>query len=248
MKRVGWSVMPVVLLLVLLAPAPAPIAAAAPAGEKADVPEKSVELLRKNIRGLRIDAVHRAPIAGLYEVISGRNIYYADATGAHLIVGGHIFDTSNRRDLTAARLQEINRIDFHQLPLELAVVSGDPDGVPLAVFTDPDCPFCRRLERELQGMHGIKVYHFLFPLTRIHKHAEAHARAIWCARDRYKAMVEIMLHDRDLPAGSCKTPIARLRALGTRIGVTGTPTLIAGDGRMFAGLKTARELKRWLAR
>ncbi len=215
--------------------------------KKADVPDAVVKLLKKNIHGLQISAVHRSPIDGLYEVVAGRNIFYSDKTGHYLIAGGHIFDTSNRKDLTAVRLQEINRVDWKSLPLDKAIVSGDPKGVPLAVFTDPDCPFCRKLEQTLQHLDGVKVYTFLFPLTQLHKHAEAHARAIWCASDRHEALLDIMLRNKKVAEGKCAAPIDELRSLGIRLGVSGTPTLIAGDGRIFAGLKSAEELKRWLA-
>ena len=237
MKRTGW----IALLLLML-----PLAATA--ADKGGQDEQAImHTLRKNIQGLRIDAVQPAPIAGLYEIVSGRNIYYSDLEGHHLIAGGHIFDTSNRRDLTAARLQELNRIDWNILPLDKAVVSGDPKGMPLAVFTDPDCPFCRRLEKELRHVKGVKVYSFLFPLTQLHKHAEEHARAIWCAKDRHQAMMDIMLNNKPVAKGTCKTPIAEIHALGKKLGISGTPTMIAGDGRLFPGLKKADALKAWLA-
>jgi len=202
--------------------------------------------LQKNIQGLHIDAVQPAPIAGLYEIVSGRNIFYADIDGHHLIANGHIFDTSNRRDLTAIRLQALNTIDWNILPLDKAVVSGDPKGVPMAVFTDPDCPYCRRLEKELLTVKGVKVYTFLFPLSQLHKHAQEDAQSIWCATDQHKAMLDIMLYNKPVAKGVCKTPIKQIHALGVKLGVTGTPTMIAGDGRIFPGLKRAEDLKQWL--
>lgn len=233
MKAIRWGI---ALLLML------PVVATA-----ADKDQQAImHTLRHNIQGLRIDAVRPAPIAGLYEIVSGRNIYYSDLEGHHLIAGGHIFDTSNRRDLTAARLQELNRIDWKILPLDKAIVSGDPKGLPLAVFTDPDCPFCRRLEKELQHVKGVRVYSFLFPLTQLHKHAEEHAKAIWCAKDRHQAMMDIMLNNKPVAKGSCATPIAEIHALGVKLGISGTPTMIAGDGRLFPGLKKADDLKAWL--
>lgn len=237
--RIRWSIRLMAVLGVLLAP----LAADAGGGEPAAQIKKR---LQKQIVGLRIDRVRPAPIAGLYEIVSGRNIFYSDASGRHLIANGHIFDTRDRRDLTAERLQEINRIDWKRLPLDLAIVSGDPKGLPMAVFTDPDCPFCRRLERELQRVKGVKVYSFLFPLTRIHPHAREHAEAIWCAKDRHKAMIDLMLHGKRLSKGRCKTPIDRILALGKRLQISGTPTLVAGDGRINAGAIPADRLKQWL--
>jgi len=224
------------------------IASIAHAAEPA--PPAVERAIRANNPDLNIRSVMRTPIPGLYEVVVGRTIYYVDAKGHYLIAGGHMFDTRTKQDLTRARLEEINRVAFSSLPLELAIVSGDPKAKrAIAIFTDPDCPFCRRLERELKKTSGIKVYSLLFPLERIHPNARRHAEAIWCAKDRRQAMERVMLEGADLsPPKGCKAPIDRILRTGMRLGVTGTPTIVADDGRMHAGFMTAEELQRWLKR
>jgi thiol:disulfide interchange protein DsbC len=210
---------------------------------------KVEQQIRHQITDLKIDAVRPSPIEGLYEVKSGHNIFYSNAKGTRLIAGGHIFDTRTHEDLTEDRLEQINHIDWSVLPLDKAIVSGDPKGMAVAIFTDPDCPFCRRLEDELQHMKGIKVYTFLYPLTRIHPKARIHAEAIWCAKDRHKTMLDIMLHNADPSAGQCDTKgLDAIRALGLQLGIHGTPTMIARDGRMFAGFKDPERLKAWLSK
>lgn len=201
----------------------------------------SPRLIVKSVRPL--DA-----IPGLYEVQVGDTVFYSDASGKHMI-SGHIFETLTKHDLTESRIEDINRIDWKKLPLKNAIVSGDPNGIPLAIFTDPDCPFCRELEKELIHVKGVKVYTFLFPLVEIHPHARADAEAIWCARDKHKALLDIMLHGKsaiDIAASPCKTPVDETLALGEKLKINGTPTLIAGDGRMHAGGFSAKRLKLWL--
>ncbi len=187
-------------------------------------------------------------IPGLYEVRIGNNIFYTDATGDHMI-SGHIFDTAAHADMTQARIEDMNRVDWSTLPLKNAIVSGDPKGKPVAVFTDPDCPFCRHLEKEMPNVKGVKVYTFLMPLESIHKHARAKSEAIWCAKDQHKALQAVMLEDKqaaDLKSKDCKTPIAENIALAESLGINGTPTLIAGDGRKHAGSFTAEQLEQWV--
>lgn len=186
---------------------------------------------------------------GLYEVRIGDNIFYTDASGDHMI-SGHIFDTAARSDITQARIEYLNRVDWKTLPLKNAIVSGDPKGKPVAVFTDPDCPFCRHLEKEMPNVKGVKVYTFLMPLESIHKHARGKAEAIWCARDKHKALQSVMLDDKqaaDLKSRDCKTPIDENIALAESLGINGTPTLIAGDGRKHAGSFTAEQLEAWVS-
>jgi len=198
------------------------------------------------LRGAEIKAVRPSPIAGLYEVQSGRNIFYSDADGSHFLIGGHMIDSVARKDLTRARLEEINKVDWSLLPLDKAVVSGDPHGkLKLAVFTDPECPYCRKFEHELAKIKGVKVYSFLFPLS-FHKHAKKWSTAIWCSKNRHKTMIDIMVNNADPKAGTCDTPIDEIAQLGKTLGITGTPTLIAGDGRLSPGGKGAAQLKAWL--
>lgn len=235
--RISW--IQALAVLVMLLPACA---------QAADI-GKVQQQIRRHITDLKIDAVRPSPIKGLYEVQSGHAIFYSNAKGTLLIAGGHIFDTHTHEDLTEARLEQINRIDWSTLPLDQAIVSGDPNGVPVAIFTDPDCPFCRRMEDYLQHMKGIKVYTFLYPLTRIHPLARAHAQAIWCAKDRHKMLLDVMLHHANPPAGQCDTKaLDKIQALGEKLGIHGTPTLIAHDGRMFAGFKGPASLKAWLTK
>jgi len=219
----------------------------------ADEPAKSaadIESIRGHaagvLRGGNIDEVNPTPIAGLYEVRSGRNVFYSDADGSHFVLGGHLIDTVAKKDLTKARMEELNRIDWSILPLDKAIVSGDKHGkLKLAVFTDPECPYCKQFEKELTSLKGVQVYSFLYPLS-FHKHAKRWSTAIWCSENRHKALVDVMVNNADPEAGTCDTPIDEINTLAKKLGITGTPTIIAGDGRLASGGKSAAELKSWL--
>ncbi|MDQ6993313.1 MAG: DsbC family protein [Mariprofundus sp.] len=198
------------------------------------------------LRNSAVDAVNPTPISGLFEVQSGRNIFYSDADGSHLIVGAHIIDSIAKKDLTKARQEQLNRVDWKLLPLDKAVISGDKKAsLKVAIFTDPECPYCRKFEVELAKLKGVKIYNFLYPLS-FHKHAKRWSTAIWCAKERHKMMVDIMVNNSDPAAGSCDTPLAEIETLGKKLGISGTPTLISGDGRLSAGGKSVAELKAWL--
>jgi len=198
------------------------------------------------LRQAKVDEVNPSPISGLFEVRSGRNIFYSDADGSHFFIGGHMIDTVAKKDLTKARMEELNRIDWSVLPLDKAVVSGDKSAkLELAIFTDPECPYCRQFEKELAKLKGVKVYSFLFPLN-FHKHARGWSSAIWCSKDKHKMLTDIMVNNADPKAGTCDTPIDEIIALGKKLGINGTPTMIAGDGRMASGGKDAASLKAWL--
>jgi len=52
----------------------------------------------------------------------------------------------------------------------------------LAIFSDPDCPYCRRLEAEMTSLTDITIYTFLMPIASLHPEARSKAIAIWCSK------------------------------------------------------------------
>lgn len=211
------------------------------AAEMQPANNKTAAAIRATLSDMPIKAIHTTAIPHVYEVQVGDTIYYTDETGQYLI-NGHMFDTHNKVDLTAQRLANMNRINWSDLPLEDAIVNGPEDGLKMAVFTDPDCPYCKRLEENLQKETGIRVYTFLFPLTQLHPDAYEKSKSIWCAKDQHQAMVDVMISDKKLPKATCKTPIDSNMKLAGKLNVRGTPTIFAEDGRKYTG----GDIKTWL--
>lgn len=195
---------------------------------------------------VKVQSVSKTPFPGLYEVYVGGQIYYTDEKFSYLLAEGKLIDPKSKRDLTAERMQELSRVDFKGLPLDKAikVVKGNGSR-KLVVFSDPDCPFCRKLEQQsLLGITDLTVYTFLFPLEELHPKAAEKSRAIWCAKDRVRAWEDWMLNGQ-LPkeAGTCDTPVDELAELGRKLDVSSTPTLIFEDGRRMNGAYPAEEIE-----
>lgn len=186
-------------------------------------------------------------VTGLFEVQMGRNIAYSDASGQYFVFG-HLFDMANRNDLTAASLGNTSeRVDWNSLPLKDAIVFGKGSR-KLAVFSDPDCPFCRTIEKSLLDLKDTTVYVFPFPIKQLHPGANAVARDVWCSNGRAQAWRQYMLAQvrPGKAAASCQDPIARNLALAERLGISSTPSLISEDGRMVNGAASADEITAWL--
>ncbi|MDX8396179.1 MAG: DsbC family protein [Mariprofundaceae bacterium] len=227
------------ILAILLLPAMA-IAADSPS-----IAPKVAEHIRAQMPELPIKSIQPTPIIGLYELQVGDQIFYSDRNGRYHIYGGHMIDIKKKQDLTAQRLERINTVDWSTLPLNKAIVSGDPKGKAVAIFTDPDCPYCKKLEENLKGVTGIKIYTFLFPLD-MHPDAHAKSESIWCAKDQHAALQQVMIEGKTLPKATCSTPIADIKIIAQKMNITGTPTFIADDGRKRAGIGSAEQLKQWL--
>ena len=209
--------------------------------------------LRKTIETaypkMHVQSVAKTPYAGLYEVFLDGQIIYTDEKFSFLIAEGRLVDPKNKRDITSERLEELTRVDFSALPLNQAVKVVKGNGSrKLVVFSDPDCPFCKRLEQnELSGITDVTIYTFLFPLEQLHPDAGNKSKAIWCAPNRAQAWENWILRGQ-LAQGStsCETPLAKNAALGKKIAITSTPTLIFSDGRRMLGAYPAQEIEKAL--
>lgn len=193
---------------------------------------------------IAIKSVTPTAIPGIYEVWAGGQLLYVDATGDHLLMGP-LVDTRTRANLSQQRLAELSRVDFASLPLDqaIALVTGKGER-RIAVFSDPDCPFCKRLEKELAQMDNLTVHLFLLPLAELHPGAAAVARDIWCAGDRAAAWRAYMLENGRPEGGrECDTPLADIARLAADLGIGGTPAIILPDGRRIDGAVPAARLE-----
>lgn len=196
----------------------------------------------------RFGEVAPTPWPGLFEVTMGSNLAYVDASGRYFLFG-HMYDMQAQQDLSAQRKEALARIDFAALPLgdALTEVRGNGERV-LAVFSDPDCPYCRRLETDLRELTDVTLHTFLMPLASLHPQARRKAVSVWCAPDRLQAWKALMLRDQAPPEADCDHPVDRNIALGERLGIQGTPTLIAADGRIQPGAASLAHIEAWLNR
>ncbi|MBE0612135.1 MAG: DsbC family protein [Burkholderiales bacterium] len=192
--------------------------------------------------------VTATPWPGVFEVAMGSNLAYVDETGQFFLFG-HLFDMKAQRDLTAARADSLTRIDFAALPLADAIREVRGTGArTLAIFSDPDCPYCRRLEAKMKNLSDVTIYTFLMPIESLHPEARAKAIAVWCAQNRVSAWHALMWRDEAASSRECIHPIDRNVKLGERLGITGTPTLIAADGRVLPGAASGAQIDAWLGR
>lgn len=211
---------------------------------------KSVDQIKtdlvKQVPGLtKIDQVNPTKIDGLYEVVVGRKIFYVSTDGKYAMFG-NLVDLDSKQSVTEQRTQELSKIDFNKLPLDLAVKQVNGDGSrKIAVFTDPDCPYCKMFEKQVVAqLKDVTVYSFLFPLP-IHPDAKTHAQQIWCSKDRTATFAAWMQKDTALPTDtSCDTSaLDKVVKVGTDlVGVDGTPTIILSTGEIIPGMLPADQL------
>lgn len=197
----------------------------------------------------KVDSVTKTPYPGLYEVFMGGQIVYTDEKLNFLIAEGRLVDPKTKKDITGERLEELTKIDFNSLPLNQAikVVKGNGSR-KLVVFSDVDCPFCKRLEQnELSNIEDVTIYTFLYPIESLHPDAANKSRSIWCAPNRVKAWNDWIFNNK-LPssAAKCEVPLENVGEMARKYGVTSTPTLFFADGKRMLGAQPHKEIERYL--
>jgi thiol:disulfide interchange protein DsbC len=195
----------------------------------------------------RIDEIRPTPLANMYEVRIGTDLIYVDAKAEYAFIEGQMIDIKGNRNLTQARIDDLNRIDFKKdLPLDLAIkqVYGNGKRV-VAVFEDPNCTYCRKLRADLVKVKDLTLYTFPYPI--LAPDSEVKARKAWCAKDRGAAWNEMMTSGR-VPDndGNCDNPVRQVQALGRQLNVTGTPTLFFPNGKRVPGAIPAQQLEQLL--
>jgi len=208
-------------------------------------------VIRKNIAERlpdfpKIDEITKTPVAGLYELRVGTDIFYSDEQGNHILEGS-LIDTRTRANLTQARVNKLTAIDFASLPLKDALVWKQGNGSRrIVVFADPNCGYCKKFERELSQVKDVTVYTFLIPI--LGGDSPEKSANIWCAKENTRAWRDWML-DGKAPVrvmGSCDTPIARNLALSRKHKVNGTPAIVFEDGTRVPGAMSAEQLEKQL--
>jgi len=225
-----------------------PAAAAAPLGQT----ERALKsLIEKRLNVPRVDAVVRLPYSSQYEVRIGTDIIYADASGNHMFVG-NIIDTRTMENKTRTRVEALveaatPKARFADLPLDSAIKFVNGKGTRhIAVFSDPNCSFCKRFEKTLQELPDVTIHVFLYPV--LGADSVQKAKSVWCSPDRAKAWLDWMLSGVVPTApGTCANPVETLTALGRSLRINGTPTTLFTNGKRVAGAIPSADLQKMVA-
>jgi thiol:disulfide interchange protein DsbC len=196
----------------------------------------------------KIDEISKTPMPGLYELRMGNELLYSDENG-NFLVDGTLYDTHGKTDLTKARVDKLTAVDFASLPLKDAIVYKQGNGSrKMAVFADPNCGYCKRLEKDLVKLKDVTVYTFLIPI--LGADSVLKSRDIWCAKDSIKVWQAWML-DGAAPArasAGCDTAaLDRNLEFGRKYKVNGTPAMFFEDGTRSPGALPLDRLEKQLA-
>lgn len=193
--------------------------------------------LGKKYPEIKAERITKTTYGNLFEVFAGGEILYTDEKVTFLLLGT-LVDAQTRTNVSAARLQKLNVINFNDLPFEQAIKLVRGNGSRrMAIFADPNCGYCKRFEQDVNTTDNMTAYIFAYPI--LAQDSMDKSKSIWCSADRLKAWQDHMLREKPPTAkGTCDTPIDKVLALGRKMNVSGTPTTFFEDGERIAGALT----------
>jgi thiol:disulfide interchange protein DsbC len=189
--------------------------------------------------GIQVSAIHDSAAAGLYEIVKEHDFGYVTTDGKFLLQGdlvnidtGEQITENHRRAERLAALHELgpdNMVAFAPAPPMASKYV-------VTVFTDVDCPYCRKLHSQIAeyNARGIEIRYVFFPRTGLNTPSYYTAESVWCSADRQAALTKAKL-GQPLARRECDNPVAREYQLGVDLGVHGTPAMILPDGEEVPG-------------
>lgn len=258
MKRSLFAVLGAISLSAC-AQAPSPAATAAKPGAQstptapvkaeativAGTPEaRARDALRKLNPQIKVDQIGAAPIAGFREAIVSGQVVYVSDDGKYLIQGS-LYDIENKKNLGEASMAKVRAELLKSIPASDRIVFAPPNPKhSVTVFTDIECGYCRKLHNEIAeyNRQGIAVEYLAFPRAGLGSADFKHMVSVWCATDKKKALTDAK-NDKPVPAKDCKNPVTMQYDLGQRMGLTGTPMILARDGTQLGGYLPPAQLR-----
>jgi thiol:disulfide interchange protein DsbC len=227
MKKRAWGIPFIIFMAALLTYTC--VIAATNKTQKDMSDAEAMDIFKKTFPNFKVSDIKKAPIAGLYELEGGGNIIYFDPN-AVLLIFGEILNKDGK-NLTLERRNEIAAKKLEQIPLDKAVKIGNGRKT-VVLFTDPDCPYCRKVSEYFKTAKDITQYVFFYPLTQIHPNSEMKAKYILSQKDPGKAYYEVMSGVLDkADANKMKSDekaasrLAEHMILASKMGVSGTPVM-----------------------
>ncbi len=230
------------------APAEAATPTIAPAVEAAVVDSAALGEKLKPLFGDVPDSIKPTPIPGVFEATFGMEMIYVSADGRYFF-SGDLIDGSSRTNLseqarTTGRKSELAKVEAKDT---VEFKAKGTEKHVLTVFTDVDCGFCVKLHKEVPALNeaGVTVRYLAYPRAGVGSPSYKKIVNVWCADNRQEAMTKSKAGEA-VAEKECTNPVASQFELGQRIGVNGTPALVAADGTMIPGYRPADQLVKML--
>jgi len=221
------------------------VAGASGAAGAAGAVDPRVALLKLLPPGSKLDDLKPAPIAGLYQLTQGADVSYLTADGRYFL-DGNLYDMRTRENLTEQLKSQLRVQLLASVPeSQMLIFSPKNPRYTITVFTDIDCPYCRKLHSDMAELNrlGVRVRYLFYPRSGPNTESWRKAEVVWCSADRNEALTRAKAGGAiDMNKTCGPTPVGREYSLGQALGVRGTPAILTESGAFIDGYMPPREL------
>lgn len=188
--------------------------------------------------------ITESAMEGAYQVDLGSQVIFVRQSGDHLLIGD-VFNTQRKASLSKEIKNAKVKVILNEMQ-EASMIVFEPKQTKrtITVYTDVDCPYCRKLHEEVPALvkNGVKVRYLWYPRSGIGSPSYDKAVSIWCADNQTAAMDDAKLNNKISPLKCDPNPVAAHYASGRKVGVNGTPAIVLEDGSIIAGYMPAKNL------
>ena len=197
--------------------------------------------LSKQHPNLKIENIQATDMKGIYSGSMDGQVVYVGEDAQHILVGS-MYRLSDQKNLTKDLVLEQNSIDWKKLPLQDAVKSVRGNGKrQIAIFSDPNWPYCKQLEAEINKLNDVTIYTFIYPIK---TQSIAVSKQVFCEKDPALAWSNLISKGIQPSSNkSCTNPIERNLSLGKSLGLNGTPAIVFSNGFKVMGVRSAPEIQ-----
>jgi thiol:disulfide interchange protein DsbC len=195
------------------------------------------EAIKALVPSAQIDSIAESKLTGFYEVTLSGQVLYVSADGKYL-VQGMVYDIANKRDLTEEKKSTMRKAALAGVPRDRMIsFPAKNEKHRVTVFTDIDCGYCRKLHQQIAEYNnlGITVDYLFFPRSGLNTPSFDKAVTVWCSADKHKAFTDAKAGVEQEKKTCDNNPIAADFELGQKLGVNGTPMIVAADGSQIGG-------------
>ncbi len=202
-----------------------------------------INSLKSFLPNISSENINKTPIDGLYEVMINSRIMYVSSDGKYFIQGD-IYDLNNKINITKNRKTKTNLKILQTIKDEYKIIfKAKNEKYAVDIFTDIDCPYCRKLHMGMQEMNdlGITVKYLAFPRAGVGSDSYDKTVSVWCAKDK-KAAMTASKSGLKVEYNICKNPVEQHMSLVHKLGVTGTPSMFLANGVNIPGYLPPKNL------
>jgi thiol:disulfide interchange protein DsbC len=213
--------------------------------------QKIKQTLTRVLPDLPVKSIDKSELAGIYAVNTeaGETLFFSE-DGQFFIAGDlYSLKDSKIQNLSEVKREQERAVRVNSISADQKIVfpaQGATKG-KIAVFTDIDCGYCRKLHKEVPALNkmGVEVSYLAYPRAGVNSESYNKYVSAFCAEDKLDAMTKAK-NGQAIETKVCANHVAEQYNLGREIGISGTPAIILDNGTLIPGYVSADKIAKAL--